>query len=180
MRGELDILVNYSDYKSKEDVRLEKEGIIRGVHHTSFTTQNFEGMLSFYRDLLGFKEVVANSKIQSEILDNITGIQNTNLTNVMLSAGNAIIEIFQYVSPEGKPGNPNRPANDVGLTHVCFDVVNIFPIYNRLKAAGVEFNCEPQNFSDRVIATYGRDPDGNLFELQEIIYENHPARLNWN
>ena len=158
---------------------MENEGIIRGVHHTSFTTQNFEGMLSFYRDLLGFKEL-ANSEIQSEILDNITSIQNTKLKNALLSAGNAIIEIFQYVSPEGKPGIPNRPANDVGLTHICFDVVDIFPVYNRLKAAGVEFNCEPQNFNDRVIATYGRDPDGNLFELQEIIYANHPARLNWD
>jgi glyoxylase I family protein len=160
-------------------IGVEKEGFIRGVHHTSFTTQNFEGMLRFYRDLLGFKEL-AKSEIQSEILDKITGIQNTNLKNAMLLAGNTVIEIFEYVSPEGKPGNLYRPANDVGITHVCFDVIDIFPLYHRLKEAGVEFNCEPQNFKDRVIATYGRDPDGNLFELQEIIYENHPARLNWD
>lgn len=154
------------------------EGIIRGVHHTSLTTQNFDKMLYFYRDLIGFKEVLKNNNIQSGILDNITGIQNTTLKNVMLTAGNTIIEIFQYVSPKGNPGNPNRPANDVGLTHLCFDVVNIYPIYKRLKAAGVEFNCEPQNFNDRVLSTYGRDPDGNLFELQELIDPNHPAHLN--
>ncbi|MCM3567488.1 VOC family protein [Neobacillus mesonae] len=159
---------------------MVEEGIIRGIHHTSFTTQNFEGMLHFYRDLLGLEEIFRNELIQSEILDYISGIQNTTLKNVMLRAGNMIIEIFQYISPEGKAGNPNRPANDVGLTHVCFDVVNIFPIYNRLKAAGVEFNCEPQNFKDRVWSTYGRDPDGNLFELQEIIDPSHPAMLKWD
>jgi glyoxylase I family protein len=156
------------------------EGIIRGVHHTSFTTQNFEAMLHFYRDLLGLKEMFKNDLIQSEILDNISGIQHTTLKNVMLSAGNTIIEIFQYISPEGKPGDPYRPANDVGLTHVCFDVVNIFPLYHRLNEAGVEFNCEPQNYKDRVLSTYGRDPDGNLFELQELIDPNHPAHLKWD
>jgi glyoxylase I family protein len=159
---------------------MVEEGVIRGVHHTSFTTQNFNEMLHFYRDLLGFKEVLRNKNIQSEILDKITGIQNSTLRNVMLLAGNTIIEIFQYLSPEGQPGDPYRPANDVGLTHVCFDVVNIVPLYNRLKAVGVEFNCEPQNINDRVLSTYGRDPDGNLFELQEILYPDHPARLEWD
>lgn len=159
---------------------MAEKGIIRGVHHTSFTTQNFAEMVHFYRDLLGLEEIFRNDLIQSEIMDHISGIQNTILKNIMLRAGNTIIEIFQYISPEGSAGHPNRPANDVGLTHVCFDVVNIFPIYNRLKAAGVEFNCEPQNFKDRVLATYGRDPDGNLFELQEIIVPDHPAMLKWD
>ncbi|WP_203555572.1 VOC family protein [Bacillus sp. B15-48] len=157
---------------------MSNEGIVRGIHHTSFTTQNFDEMVHFYRDLLGLKQVT-RADIQSEILDTITGVKNTNLKNTMLMAGNAVIEIFEYVSPKGKPAE-KRPANDVGITHVCFDVVNIYPVYNRLKEAGVEFNCEPQNFNDRVIATYGRDPDGNLFELQEIIALDHKARLNWD
>lgn len=158
---------------------MESEGIIRGVHHTSFTTQNFEGMLHFYRDLIGLTEIV-KSDIQSEILDNITGIQNAKLKNVMLNARNTVIELFEYISPKGEPGDLNRPANNVGLTHVCFDVVNIFAVYKRLKEAGVEFNCEPQNFKGKVLATYGRDPDGNLFELQEIIDPNHPMHLKWD
>jgi hypothetical protein len=31
----------------------------------------------------------------------------------------------------------------------------------------MEFNCPPQDLSGGVRATYGRDPDGNVVELQE-------------
>ena len=48
--------------------------------------------------------------------------------------------------------------------------------YDRLLKNGVEFHSPPQNFG-QVKATYGRDCDGNVFELQEIIDPNHPAKV---
>ena len=38
----------------------------------------------------------------------------------------------------------------------------------RLMEAGVSFHCPPIDFSGIAKATYGRDPDGNVFELREI------------
>ena len=48
--------------------------------------------------------------------------------------------------------------------------------YERLKKAGVEFHTEPQ-IVGVFRATYGRDPDGNIFELQEVMDSNHPVSL---
>jgi predicted enzyme related to lactoylglutathione lyase len=60
-------------------------------------------------------------------------------------------------------------VNDAGLTHICFDVVDVDAEYARLRDLGVEFHTEPVEFGGTVRTTYGRDPDGNVFELQEVI-----------
>ena len=70
----------------------------------------------------------------------------------------------------------NRPVNNHGHTHFCFDVTNIDEVYNNLVSKGIKFHCPPQDFGS-VKATYGRDIDGNVFEIQEIISSNHPAKV---
>ena len=70
----------------------------------------------------------------------------------------------------------NRPVNNHGHTHVCVDVTNIEDAYKTLLQNGVEFHAPPQDFG-QVKATYGRDCDGNVFEIQEIIDQNHPAKV---
>ena len=56
------------------------------------------------------------------------------------------------------------------------DVTDIEKEYNRLLDNGVEFHSAPKDFG-QVKATYGRDCDGNIFEIQEIIDQNHPAKV---
>jgi len=49
----------------------------------------------------------------------------------------------------------------------------------RLQAAGVVFNCPPPKFPGSSIrATYGRDPDGNVIELQQISDPEHAFALD--
>ena len=87
-----------------------------------------------------------------------------------------MIEFFEYSSPQSKPMDKNRPVNNHGHTHVCVDVTNIEDEYVRLVNNGVEFHAPPQDFG-QVKATYGRDCDGNVFELQEIVDPEHPAKV---
>ena len=88
----------------------------------------------------------------------------------MLRAANAHIELFEYAAPAPETGDPNRPVCNHGLTHICFDVVDLPAEYARLKAAGVPFHCEPQWLGKgTVLTTYARDPDGNVVEFQEIL-----------
>src|SRR5580704_5992235 len=149
--------------------------MIRGVHHTSISTGNIERMLSFYRDVLGLEEVIAYDwDVGNPTVDMIIGLKDTAVKFRMLKAGNTFIEIFEYLNPKGKAGLPERPACDHGLTHIAFDVVNIDELYKKLRAKGVRFHCPPQDFRGIVKATYGRDPDGNIFEIQEIVSPDHP------
>ena len=57
---------------------------------------------------------------------------------------------------------------DHGITHLCLDVNNVEAEYEPLRDAGMRFHCEPQDLGFGVNTTYGRDPDGNVVELQEL------------
>jgi catechol 2,3-dioxygenase-like lactoylglutathione lyase family enzyme len=152
--------------------------MIRGIHHTAISTADLERSLRFYRDLLGFKEVLTSGwERGAERADKITGLKDSSAKLVMLTAGNAYIELFQYSSPEARPGDPHRPACDHGITHLCLEVRDINAEYERLKSAGMVFHCPPQDMAG-VSATYGRDPDGNIVELLEITDGAIPMGLN--
>ncbi|MFO1061620.1 MAG: VOC family protein [Dongiaceae bacterium] len=148
--------------------------MIRGVHHTSLSTNNYDRMVHFYRDLLGL-EVASELGWEAGTgpADKVVGLENTAVKCVLLRAGNMFIEIFEYLQPRGKPGDPARRACDSGLTHICFDVVDVDHEYRRLLAAGIEFNTPPVDVHGLLRTTYGRDPDGNYFELQEIFPTDH-------
>ena len=104
-------------------------------------------------------------------------MRDTSVRTALLRAGNTFVEIFQYRNPIGKGPERNRPACDAGLTHICFDVVDVDAEYERLKNAGVEFHTPPVDIGGVVRTTYGRDPDGNIFELQEVTAPDLPLDL---
>lgn len=153
--------------------------MIRGIHHTAISTANLERALAFYRDLLGFRVIFEfNWAVGTEVADKITGLKESAARAVMLQAGNAHIELFQYESPTPRPGDPHRPVSDHGITHVCLDVTDLAAEYERLKAAGMTFHCPPQDIGADVRTTYGRDPDGNVIELQEVLNAESPIALH--
>jgi len=152
--------------------------MIRGIHHTAISTPNLERLVQFYRDLLGFEEVLSSEwERGAERADKITGLRDSAARLAMLKLGNACIELFEYSSPPPRPGDPARPACDHGITHLCLDVRDIEAEYERLKAAGMTFHCPPLNMGG-VSATYGRDPDGNIVELLEVKDSSNPIALN--
>lgn len=142
--------------------------MIRGIHHTAISTADLERSIAFYQGLLGFEQVMDFTWPE--------GVENMNRTQalaetagrvVMLKAGNCMIELFQYETPTPNPVDPRRPLCDHGITHFCLDVDDIEAEYARLTAGGMEFHCPPVDYGT-VKTTYGRDPDGNCIELQEI------------
>ena len=151
--------------------------MIRGIHHTAISTGDLDRALKFYRDLLGFEVAMEFEWPKgTESADSITGLKDSAARTVMLKAGNMMIEIFEYSSPAPREGDPRRPVCDHGITHICVDVVDIESEYERLKAEGMMFHCPPQDLGIAK-ATYGRDPDGNVVELQEVLDQSSPTAL---
>ena len=87
--------------------------------------------------------------------------------------GGASIEMFKFKTPP--TDNPTPPKlNDVGCTHLCFEVDDIEQSYQELVKKGVKFNCPPQimspeGFEEKVKATYCVDPDGITLEIVENV-----------
>ena len=57
---------------------------------------------------------------------------------------------------------------DHGLIHLCLYCDDVFAEYARLKALGMDFNGPPGG-SAATRATDGRDCDGNVVELLQIV-----------
>ena len=140
---------------------------IRKVHHIAISTPNLERLVDFYRDVLGFEvlEEFAWEK-GSRSADRVVGLKDSAAKAIMLKGGDFHLEIFEFESPEPKPVDPERPVCDHGLTHFSFEVDDVQSVYDRLKEAGMRFHCPPEKLGDLGTATYGRDPDGNVIELQ--------------
>jgi glyoxylase I family protein len=134
------------------------------------STPDLERAIAFYRDMLGFEEVERASWGRgSAVVDEIIGLDDSAASFAFLRLGNSYLELFEFESPEPeRPLEPGRPVHEYGITHICLDVEDTQAEYERLAAAGMKFNSQPRDFGDGAIVVYGRDPDGNVVELQQL------------
>jgi len=144
--------------------------MIKCLHHASLTTDDLERLKRFYCDLLGFEVAFEIEWAAGNApADAIYGLKDSAVRMSMLRHGNAFLELFEFMSPKGRRLEGLPSANNPGYTHICVQVSDIHAEYERLKAAGMPFNCPPQTVPGLCSATYGRDPDGNLVELLEPV-----------
>jgi catechol 2,3-dioxygenase-like lactoylglutathione lyase family enzyme len=154
---------------------LRKESqMIRGIHHTAISTADLPRSVAFYRDVLGFEEILDYEWPEGTANMNAThALPETAGRVVLMRLGQSMIELFDFQTPTPRPVDPERPLCDHGITHLCLDVVDIDKEYERLAAAGMRFHCAPVQNGDAKM-TYGRDPDGNVIELLEFLNPNDP------
>ena len=142
---------------------------VRGVHHVALSTPDLEGLVAFYCGTLGFEELERFGWEKGQGSgDDVTGLRDSAAQVAMLRAGSFHLEIFQFSSPTPKQAESDRPVCDHGITHLALDVVGIDSLYEKLRAGGMRFHSPPCDAGDGVRVTYGRDPDGNVLELQEL------------
>lgn len=136
------------------------------LHHVAMAVEDMDCVKAFYLDVLGFEVDWENENYTSEMFANVVGLQDSGAHVVMLKGYGTRLELFHYHSPLGEKIQGRRQC-DYGLTHFAFTVQNIHSLYERLKSAGVIFNCPPQNLRPGAWITYMKDPEGNTMELVE-------------
>jgi catechol 2,3-dioxygenase-like lactoylglutathione lyase family enzyme len=143
--------------------------MLRGLHHVAICTPDADRSIAFYRDQLGFELVVDQSwQPGVDMADTVLGLERSSGRQVLMRIGNAYLEVFEFWSPSGRAGDPDRPVCDHGYTHLCIDVDDLDETYERLLANGVPFHSPPQDLFPGVRTCYSRDPDGNVVEIQEL------------
>jgi glyoxylase I family protein len=145
--------------------------MIRGIHHVAVHVHNLERMVKFYQQAFGF-EVVGDqfSWSDSDMLDQILDVRGTAARGAMLRAGTCYLELFQFSAPAPESTRPLRPS-DKGYTHFCVDVTDIEHEYERLKTLGMTFGHPLPIDAGHVKTVYGRDPEGNVIEIQQTATE---------
>jgi glyoxylase I family protein len=157
--------------------------MIRGIHHVALHTRNFDRIAKFYQEAFGFEPVRWRDSGESEYrwdnfrpLEEAIGIEKSSARALMFKAGNCYLELFEYFAPPPRDGGPARPF-DHGYTHFAVDVTDIEQEYDRLGALGMTFASPKLAEMGSAKFVYGKDPDGNIIELQQVGAD-HPFALD--
>lgn len=143
--------------------------MLLGIHHTALSTPDLDRLAAFYREHFGFELQFDFAWDETNEAFRRTHAQpETRGRVVMLERGPSRLEIFEYQKPAPRAVDRPRANADHGIAHLCFEVRDIEAEYERLSRAGVPFLSEPVPQA-YVKVCYGRDPDGNLFELLEFL-----------
>jgi catechol 2,3-dioxygenase-like lactoylglutathione lyase family enzyme len=149
---------------------LRNRMVLKGLHHVGISVQDLDRSVAFYCGLLGM-EIMSIDSFDGGVMDRITGLTGTRGRSATLAAGVQQLELFEFSAPTPERGRSPSAVSNFGISHFCIEVTDIQQEYNALKAAGIKMHCEPQTFGD-MKATYGRDPDGNVFELLEVHHDD--------
>ena len=141
--------------------------MIRGIHHVGVHVRDLDKMIAFYQAAFGFELVGEPFAWKDEpVLDKLIDVPGSAARGAMLRAGTCYLEMFQFLAPESRPASPLNPQ-DKGYTHFCVDVTDIEQEYERLKSLGITFGAPAPIDMGHVKSVYGRDPEGNVIELQQ-------------
>jgi len=144
--------------------------MIKRMNHVGISVSNIDRSVAFYRDLLAMEVFFAPQPFGGSIYETIMRLKGAKGRVAVMRKADMEIELFEYLTPVPQPRSADREAYEHGISHFSFEVTDIKSEYERLSAAGVRFHCPPQNFQV-ALATWARDPDGNVFELVEPIRE---------
>ena len=139
-----------------------------GVQHIGIPVSDMERSLEFYQEILGLERVFVAEGEGPEVSEAV-GVPDAHLKFAFLKAGNTIVELLQYLRPQGKPYD--RMNCDIGACHLSFEVDDIEEAYQSLKADGIKFNAAPLHVEEGPLAgcafAYFPDPDGFQLEIFE-------------
>lgn len=147
--------------------------MVKGIWHTSFTVQNLERTISFYRDQLGL-ELIHTQTQDNEYTRKLVGYPDASLKVAMFaipgeehSPSGHVLEMIEYVSPKGEDVPPGTAH--VRSAHVAFVVHNIHDMVHRLKENNVTFKSEVVSIVEGRnkggYSVYFYDPDQITLEL---------------
>lgn len=141
--------------------------MIRGIHHVGVHVRDLDRMVKFYQEAFGFERADDEfSWRDTALIDQLIDVPGSAARGVMLRAGTCYLELFQFSAPDPVSTRPLRPF-DKGYTHFCVDVTDIEKEFERLRALGMTFGHSAPLDVGHVKSIYGRDPEGNVIEIQQ-------------
>jgi methylmalonyl-CoA/ethylmalonyl-CoA epimerase len=148
----------------------EKEtGFDLSFHHIGISVANLEESIAWYKEMLGFEEVMR--------MDRGETIENMVIGHI--KRGNCNIELFQVAGAKPLPEYRRDPNADLavhGLAHFGLQVDDVHGALKELKAKGVEVAMGPID-TPGVVFVFIRDNSGNALELIEFKNQNSEEEL---
>ena len=162
----------------------QKGYVTGGTHGAVIGVTDMERSIGYYRDLLGYDKVLYDG---TDLYKDFKGVPGgeSRFRRVLLGSsaplrgafsdlyGTSCIELVQALDFTPVKIFDGRWWGDPGFIQICFDVVNMDGMRERVKALGQDFVCDSGTDFQMSGAdghfTYVEDPDGTLIELVETF-----------
>jgi catechol 2,3-dioxygenase-like lactoylglutathione lyase family enzyme len=152
-------------YNSK--ILLQEESLIHQLEHVGLSVSDLERSIDFYTKNFNFKLERILEPSPDLPVGKIVGLPGCKVRIAHLSSPGAMLELFQYVEPEGKPIPSDATQADKGYIHMGFKTSELHDEYKKLSEMGVEFISEPVEIRPDVWVVYFYGPDGEVCELRQ-------------
>lgn len=129
---------------------------VKSIGHVALRVADIDRSLVFYRDRLGFAEMM---RLHHD--DGSLWLVYLRITDVQF------LELF----PRGKGARaPDRTAT--AINHFCLECDDLDATAAALRAAGVDLTVEPKTGADRNRQCWIEDPDGNRIEFMQMAADS--------
>jgi lactoylglutathione lyase len=133
---------------------------ISQIAHWALKVHDLEKSLAFYRDALGFQEMMR--------IDHVEGPEKGQLMLVYLRVTDTqFVELF----PRGR-GAVSPDEETTSMHHVCLQVASIAKTVDALTAGGIPLFRAAKLGLDGNNQCWIKDPDGNRIEFMEMLTGN--------
>jgi catechol 2,3-dioxygenase-like lactoylglutathione lyase family enzyme len=116
-------------------------------------------------------DVLSEMSLEDSVVDRIVGLDGVQTDVAMMGTpdGNGRLELIEFRAPPGPDGEPNAPANALGLRHLAFAVDDIEAAVASARACGGELVGALESYGNSYRLCYVRGPAGIIVELAEKI-----------
>jgi catechol 2,3-dioxygenase-like lactoylglutathione lyase family enzyme len=147
------------------------ESTVSRIAMIGFTVSDLARSVRFFTELLDFA-LVDRFEVSDREYDALEGVFGANVRVAHVRLGEQVLELTQYLTPQGRPIPVPSGSNDLWFEHIAIVVSDLDPAVARLKDAGVaQISPEPITIPASNVPAAGirafklRDPDGHPLEL---------------
>jgi catechol 2,3-dioxygenase-like lactoylglutathione lyase family enzyme len=145
--------------------------LVKSVDAVGMTVADIDRSVEFFSKVLRFEKITDVEVLGSEY-EKLPGLFGVRMRVVRLKLGAEMIELTQYLTPEGRPIPPDWRSHDHGFQHIAIVVSDIDKAYRQLRAHKIRHvSTGPQTIpatnkaAAGIRAFYFKDPDGHNLEI---------------
>lgn len=147
---------------------------VEKIESVGFTVSDMDKAIDFYTRILPF-EKISDAEIWGADFEHLSGVFGARTRIVRFKLGSEILELTEYLTPQGRPIPVDSRSNDKWFQHVAIIVSDMDKAFQHLKLNKVRFaSTAPQTLpvtipnAAGIKAFYFRDFDNHVLEILQF------------
>lgn len=152
--------------------------VINGVNYVGVTVSDLERSTAFYSEIMDLEVVADDPFASTPAMESIVGAPQITAQTRMLRSVNAQFRLMQFDESPNVLQATAIPVQGPGIAHLCFQVAQSTNLYQNAIERGAVPIGDPDLVQlisrNPVYYGYATDPDGIVFEIEEVDIEKLP------